>query len=546
MSPLPFKPFLTKDFSMPGGGIDFLGLRYVNLHMIGNYLIPEINNVTRDMGMFFVGAWVPWKFRQLCQQRDYTPQNYLLFREKAEVAISLAMRDEFSGAHQYGSARNRIGIAQQCELPCELTFKQAGRKQQNTLYAAANYGPSLRALSLITAYRVMAQDGTPLDIAVASDDQDTRTIVEAVDAGLRQKRAYHKLASLGSESFSAEDLDELSMAGLSPSCYRSEAFADLKPCFQRKLLPVDPKDPGYQRTRTARLILATLEQRGNADAQEIRNAWYTGMFSDGEDVVLSGGSLTDQRMHWLYFMARQYQRRAIELFLWCFETALVTGCRSIEDIVDYWEARTAEGRVDLDQTFEDILRQVGGDVWQDDAEATSLSWNEHVHLGHPDFEHVANPQDDLACIHGLRMLAGWYWRMLYRKQDAGYRHLMSLGGSDRVGMGWFLDWLGQRQHFSARELLKDVFSDLVFSQHMRVAISRFDGRAQRLRFVLGDSGIEPVKKVGTKLGKLALPWMPDRLDTFVELLSDIDVLSLAADGTVSLGKRAGEVSMQSV
>ncbi|MBT3380707.1 MAG: hypothetical protein HOJ57_14750 [Lentisphaerae bacterium] len=200
--------------------------------------------------------------------------------------------------------------------------------------------------------------------------------------------------------------------------------------------------------------------------------------------------------------------------------------------------------MDLDQMFGDILRQVAGDLWEDDREATSPGWNEHVHPGHPDFEYVDDPQDDLACNHGLRMLAGWYWRMLCRKQDAGYRHLMNLGGSDRVGMGWFLDWLGQRQHFSVRDLLKDVFSDLVFAQHMRVAISRFDGRAQRLRFVLGDSGIEPVKKVGTKLGELALPWMPDRLDTLVELLSDIDVLDLADDGTVSLGKRAGEVSME--
>ena len=88
------KPFLTEDFSPRGGGIDFLGLRWVNLYMVGEYLIPQINNATRDMGTFCICAWIPWKFKQICNKADFTHENYKLFREKIEVAISFAIRDE--------------------------------------------------------------------------------------------------------------------------------------------------------------------------------------------------------------------------------------------------------------------------------------------------------------------------------------------------------------------------------------------------------------------------------------------------------------------
>ncbi|HKP46460.1 MAG TPA: hypothetical protein VJT50_07660, partial [Pyrinomonadaceae bacterium] len=70
-------PFTTADFSPQGGGIDFLGLRWVSLTIVGGDLVSELNNVTQDMGVFCIGAWVPWKFRQLCKsEREYTARNY--------------------------------------------------------------------------------------------------------------------------------------------------------------------------------------------------------------------------------------------------------------------------------------------------------------------------------------------------------------------------------------------------------------------------------------------------------------------------------------
>jgi hypothetical protein len=542
MSSLPERPFLTKDFSPRGGGIDFLGLRYVNLHIVGSDLIPELNNVTRDMGTFFVGAWIPWKFAQVCKKNQYTERNYCTYREKVEVALSLTMRNQSAASMEHGPVRNRVGITQQCELPAELSFKNAKRSPENTLYAAAIYGPALRALGLIESYRAQAEGGHTIDIAVAASDPDTETILESLDRELAKQEAYRALTSLKSYEFTWEQIDALGAAGLCPSASRSETFKAAKPCFQRKLLPEDPQSLGYARTRTARLLLATLAQQAPLKIHDIRDTWYTGSFGDGSRFKLKDDDLKDQRTRWSFFMARQYQRYAIELFLWCFEVALRDGSRSIDDAIRYWERRTRKEGLNFDGSFRDVMRSVAGGLHCVDDLDTSAKWNTTVHGAHEQMEYIEQPQNNAAGISGLKMFAGWYWRMLARENDADHKDLMTLGQSDRMSMSWFLDWLRKRQNMPVREMLKDIFSDLVFSQHMRVALSRFDGNAQRLRFVLGDSGIEPTVSAKSDLGNRGLPWMPDRLDTLAELMCDIDVLKMNDQGSLELGPRSSTVS----
>jgi hypothetical protein len=156
------------------------------------------------------------------------------------------------------------------------------------------------------------------------------------------------------------------------------------------------------------------------------------------------------------------------------------------------------------------------------------------------FEYVAEPEDDLAVIHGLSMFAGWYWRMLSRREDTRTKRFMNLGGPDRMSMDWFLKWLTARKDFPLPNLLKDIFSDLIFSQHMRIALARFDGTSQRLRFLIGDGGIEPSVSAKADMGNLYLPWMPDRLDTLAYLLCDCDVL-IENEGEFRLGQSAKEI-----
>ena len=139
------------------------------------------------------------------------------------------------------------------------------------------------------------------------------------------------------------------------------------------------------------------------------------------------------------------------------------------------------------------------------------------------------------------MLAGWCWRMLCRRHDPLCEPFLKLGGADRISVSWMLDWLNARRDRSIRDLLKDIFSDLIFAQHMRIALARFDGNAQRIRFLMGDNGIEPMASARKDFGDLDLPWMPDRLDTLIALLCDCDVLA-EQDDALTPGPSASQVS----
>ena len=531
---------MTRDFSPKGGGIDFLGLRWVNLTIVGRDLVPELNNRTSDMGTFFLGAWIPWKFRQLCERPDYTERNYKAFREKVEVALSLALRE--AGADPVASrARNRVGITQKLTLPNTLTFKAASRKEHNSLYAAPNYGPSLAYLGFIMSYRSPAKDGAkPLEIAIPGDDPDTLEILRHVNAGLQKSKAFPLLASLDSPKFTEKDVSQLVEAGLDPARYRLPPNSRAKACFCRKLLPTNAADPGYARTLTTRLLLATLARQKPLTADQARDTWYTGILPNHTRLHLTSPDLAGHAKRWSCFISRQYQRYALELFLWCFETAIKYGSRSVSDVIDHWADRAQNDGASFNRSFYDIMRDCAGPFLKEDDLKTSLAWNNQVHMDHERFEWVSDPQNDLAIEHGLTMLAGWCWRMLSRQQDNICAPLFKLGGADRMSISWLLEWLNGRRNQPIRDLLKDVFSDLIFAQHMRIALARSDGNAQRIRFLMGDSGIEPTISARKDFGELNLPWMPDRLDTLVALLCDCDVLA-NQDGRLAPGPAASAV-----
>ena len=192
------------------------------------------------------------------------------------------------------------------------------------------------------------------------------------------------------------------------------------------------------------------------------------------------------------------------------------------------------------ETFEGIIKATAGSCWSGDVKESAEKWSALVGGEHDDFEYIEDVKGDEAAQHCLRMLSGWFLRATTFIHQEGFETQLEMGGSDRMSIGWFYRWLDGRRHLPIRTFLKDIFSDLIFSQHIRVALSRFDGQAQRLRFLLADEGIAPT--LSTKdLAKRDIPYMPDRLDTLIELLSDIKVLRLNENASLNLGERAESI-----
>ena len=167
-----------------------------------------------------------------------------------------------------------------------------------------------------------------------------------------------------------------------------------------------------------------------------------------------------------------------------------------------------------------------------------LDWNTKVHGGHKSFEFRENPKQGNALKQGLEMLASWYWRMLSRREELEDLSEYTMGGADRMSIAWFLKWIETRRSTPVLDFFIELFDELIFSQHIRIALSRFDGSTQRLRFAVGDNGLEPVG-TNKNFANMDLPWMADRLGSFTDLLSDLEVFEKKGE-TISLGKNAEE------
>ncbi len=539
--PYGVQPFTTKNFAPKGGGIDFLGLRIVNLRILTQDLIPGINNATSDFGFFCLATWIPWKFRNLCPDaKDYTESNYFRFQETVEVAMSHSQRDNSPAHNRYGPPNRRIGVDQKLLLPAKLGFDAAKRTDATSVFAAPLYGPSLRSLGLHAGF-AKAKGETLTRIHGTSDDADTTLIAEYVDASLRESKYYPKF-NISPEPVTEAMIDDLGLNGFHPSFFR-DSPRKIKQAFIRKLLPAAQEGASHPRTLTANLILQTIGQDSDLTTDDLRAVWHTGT-TRKRGLVLKGPEIIRQRERWEIFTHRQYQRYCLEMFMHCFEQALIDGCHSIRQVVDKSVGVVTKAYPGQSATFEAIVHaeaKAAGLKPVKNTDALSTAWQNTVSWTQASYDWIEPTDERPPICRALTMLARWHLRTYSSIPVLASHPQTQWDGRDRLSLSWFSPWLEERSRCPLSRLLEDMFSQLVFAQHLRIALGRFDGVVQRLRFTLDDSGI--VRTTAMKAQPPLEPaWMQDRLDAFVLLLDDLGVLNVDGDhGKISEGANSGQV-----
>ena len=439
MIELPDRPFLTEDFSPDGAGIDFLGLRWVNLRILDEYLLPGVNNATEDFGIYCLAAWLPWKFKTICREpKQFRLSNFTKFRQAVEVAMSFVSREDSPATKQFGPLHRRIGAQQKLNLPSRLDFARVRRTESTSIYAAPLYGPSLRYLGLVPG-PAMADDGTSTGIPMTSEDAQTMTVVAAVEKELASSRGASVIGDMADQEFDARTLDELGMHGLHPARCR-DSTKKIKQAFLGKLLPNDEHNG---RTLTAQVVIRTLRSRPGLDVDTLRDVWNTGIIRQGKRQTFSEPRLSAQRDRWQMLMIRQYQRYILEEFLRCFELAVLAGCRSLEEITDHslrhtvktWK-RSTKVREILFVEAEPISKSL-------DQKMVAERWVEMVHFDHPSYIGKVSLENDEeeGCVPAIRMLARWWFGSILPLTEQTNSELAALGGEDRISMRWFLRWL---------------------------------------------------------------------------------------------------------
>jgi hypothetical protein len=557
----PDRPFLTDRFDAIGGGIDFLGMRQVTLAMLQDELLPGMNNATRDFGTFCLGAWIPWKFQQLCRRDSklFVHSRYKKFQEALEIAMAYTMRDDSPADQRFGRPRRRTGIRQIFEPPEPMTFAKVKRGKSTSIYAAPLYGPSLHYVGLI-AGNAFANDWSSTKIPLTSSDAFTAEIVQEVDRCLSSAKGFAKVVQLEVPPVKGEVLDDLGLAGLHPSYYRT-ARQKAKLAFIRIFLGAEQGDKkgGYRRL-SAQLLCETLRQYSFSETDDLRACWHTNLLPNGQALQFSHADLEGHRLAWALFQARQIQRTIIENFLQCFEIGVASGCRTLDEVLEYWqELSPPEAAALFKGTFEDLVRSEAAPVSRArDLLAAPRMWHAKVHGSHPLYEdqgavmekeeldEASEDNESEAAVEGaelvqaLRMLARWWLRMQVWLEEKARPDLLDSGHRYRMSLRWFCEWTRSRLTASLSDLVTQIFSEVIFAQHINVALGRFDGKVQRLRFILGDEGIVPTLEVKDDLGRLPR-WTADRLDAFIGILCDLDILKCDADDVLSVGPYSSQL-----
>lgn len=388
MSKIPDRPFLNQSFSPRGGGIDFLGMRAVNLRMLQDFLIPGINNATADFGTYCLAAWIPWKFQKLAtSQENFTYSRYREFREAVEIAIAYAQRPESAANAEFGSPRTRIGVQQKVDLNRRLTFDEAERTDATSLFAAPLYGPSLRYLQLIAGDAV-AIDGTSTRIPVTATDETVALLVEEVESSLKAANDYPSFNQLDVPTMNSDSLDDLGMHGFHP-CYYRRSRPEVKRAFLQKfLVPMRVGDSADYRRRTARLICETIRQHKFDTPAQLRACWYSGLLPTGDPLEFADTELQQHRLLWALFQLRQIQRTILEVFLRCFELALESGAGNVPEVLNYWQRQSPEA-FDFEawNTLEDFIRSEAATISRSGSfNEISDAWHTAVHEKHAAYD----------------------------------------------------------------------------------------------------------------------------------------------------------------
>jgi hypothetical protein len=352
---------------------------------------------------------------------------------------------------------------------------------------------------------------------MALDDENTKAICEHVDNQLYQSTHYTKLLHGESVRLKEKEIDELGTKGLCAGFYRNPR-GTLKSALESKLFP-----PGNKRKTTADLIIATLKMIGPLTEEDLRRVWYTGLTPSGEPFSLENQELLQQSRQWGIFYSRQILRYTLESLLCCLERAVDRGCLSIEDVVDTFlsEWKDAMEGYPL-QTFKDLLCHVCRSAKINGDKELGLLWSQEVSPRHKNFEYIEFHDGPEMFADAMTMLAGWWMRL---NGNTGLAEQLEKlpDESGRVPMKEFQDWLLDRMEDNFTNTCEELMADFIYSQHLRIGMSRLGADGTRIRFSLGDNGITPTANLGN-FAKTKPPFMADRLHSLVNLMEDLNYL----------------------
>jgi len=505
-------PYFVPLYRPDKGGVDFLGMRQVNLDMMQGCL-PGINNVTWYLRPFSMVSWMYWKFHLLAAAagiQQPSKKQLAAWTEKAETL--------FTWGHKLNSVSNIPGSS--FDPPgsgsAPLDFESWHRAAVNTsLMAAIQYGPSSKTLDglgflepLYGPFFKTVNEG--VELAEALDERIQKVDLSGLLADLKPHEGSANQARQMYQAWSVATPSKRERAAFRRAFYDSDA--------------VGRADAIGLRSTTVAMILRLFARASKpVTVDEMRDFLFHGRLS------AAGPRFKDERIisawtRWIVLQVRQIQRLAMEGLLSWFESRLALANEKTTEAIVQSTMKMLEQHADVfpsNGPVGEVFAQLQG-------EGTSLEDLLRRSEQQPDCNPFTSMQTIMpAILNGDSELPALCLRTLFLslqfctafEQDRVARSLTGLGNAERLSLKHSLDTLNRCQDWRFSDFLRILFENLILSQHFSVAARRFDGQTQRLRISIEEDGLEFLADA---------PLIPtitqDRLATAMALMADCGLI----------------------
>lgn len=512
-------PYFLPEPPGTGGGVDYLGMRAINLMMMDR-LFTGLNNVAGSIRPFALMAWTIWHYRKTCTEAGaaLSSSEYRKFREKIETLYIWSHQEVQLHSGIPGAGQRSVGGG-----AVHLAFDTFARGENNTFLAAINYGPALKGASGI-GFAVTVADGL-FDVTAAGLEL-ARAFDCALRAGLSDTQ-YRFLASLTDMVIDAVNVKHYVDAWRITTPSKAEQQVFLTYLYQ-------PNQSGQAtsaglRTDAINLALSTLEATGRPmTLNQLRQAMAVPAAYTYE--TTGPMPLREVRIRWQVLLVRQAQRLATEaLFGWLERSIWDNGARSTAEVGALMT--DAIRSIKPDTTIDNLLAELVS-TYQVVSNANQMF---ALSLTNPDLDVVqravnleakaaARKKDDAVPADAFDLLALCAVYAEHFDNDPDAKKVAAEGSAHRLPLAWWARTvrLNTTKPFSL--FLETFIETWLVSQHLAVAASRFDDDNGRMRLSIEDGGLVSVLSARKDC------WSPqlsaDRLGTALSLLNQCGVITI--------------------
>ena len=335
----PSEPAFVSPYKDEAGGVDFLGLRQVNLNFIDQFL-PGINNVTYSLRPYALMAWLSWAFKEAASASGITEpkrSQFDQFREKVEILFNWSHQLNAAGSGMAGNAQvspnNGDG---------QVSLKFQDWKRNVSWFDAVNYGPSSKIDNGL-GFLIQVRPG------IYATTKTGEMLAKALDVSLRESDGYSKLNSLSQLVANEADANNLFKMWKidTPTLQESEVYRNA--LYDESLIHESTR-LGH-RSASIKLILKAFNAITEPVSTEGLRKFlvYTNYPFSINDAFEE--PLAEMHSLWRVLQVRQLHRLAFEVFFGWVECRVMEYGRTdsadiVNDWVDVLSAKTDTSKID--------------------------------------------------------------------------------------------------------------------------------------------------------------------------------------------------------